>query len=77
MIDRLPEERRPDSDDPRVVERLQTDHESGRPIKGIPRGPGGWNRRREPGDYAGVIEQMRRQDSRYKNVSKKGKNPGS
>lgn len=77
MIERLPEGRRPDSDDPRVVERLQTDHESGSPIHGVPQGPGGWNRRREPGDYAGVVEQMRRQDPHYKHVTNVPGTPGS
>lgn len=70
LIERLPEDRRPDSDDPRVVERLETDYESGSPVKGVPQGPGGWNRKREPGDYAGLVEQMRRQDPHYKHARK-------
>jgi DNA helicase HerA-like ATPase len=71
LIDRLPEDRRPDSDDPRVVDRLTTEKLGGTKIHGIPEGPGGWNRKREPGDYAGVIEQMRRQNPHYKQTSEK------
>jgi hypothetical protein len=66
LIDRLPEDRRPDSDDPRVVDRMTTETRGGQKISNIPEGPGGWNRKREPGDYAGVVEQMRRQDPHYK-----------
>lgn len=56
LIDRLPADQRPDSDDPRVVDRKV--HDDGQLV---PEGPGGWNRKREPGDYAGVVEHMRRQ----------------
>jgi uncharacterized protein len=66
LIDRLPEHERPDSEDPRVVDRTKTEIVNGHRISGIPEGPGGWNRRREPEDYAGVVEQMRWQDSHYK-----------
>ena len=62
VVDRLPEDRRPDSDDPRVVDRMKTETRGGRTIHDVPEGPGGWNRTREPGDYAGLVEQMRRQD---------------
>lgn len=70
MIDRLPEDRRPDSDDPRVVDKAMTEIRDGKKISGIPEGPGGWNRRRETSDYAGVLEQMRRQDPNYKCADK-------
>lgn len=66
LIDRLPDGQRPDSDDPRVVDRMTYEKKDGRSIPGGPEGPGGWNRKREPSDYAGVIEQMRRQDPHYK-----------
>ncbi|MDP2311710.1 MAG: ATP-binding protein [Pseudomonadota bacterium] len=75
LIDRLPEERRPDSDDPRVVDRVQTETRNGTKIQGIPEGAGGWNRGREPGDYAGVVEQMRRQNPHYKHGNAKANNP--
>jgi hypothetical protein len=61
LIDLLPEDQRPDSDDPRVVDRMTSDG---------PEGPGGWNRKREPGDYVGVVEQMRRQDPHYRHPKK-------
>lgn len=66
MIDRLPEDQRPDSDDPRVVDRMTYELRAGKAVIGGPESPGGWNRTREPSDYAGVIEQMRRQDPHYK-----------
>lgn len=49
LVDPLPEDRRPESDDPRVYD---------------DNGPGGWNRRREPSDYRELIETWRRQDPR-------------
>jgi DNA helicase HerA-like ATPase len=70
LIDRLPEDQRPDSDDPRVVERMTYENLAGQRIPGGPEGPGGWNRSREPSDYAGVLEQMRKQDHHYKHVAK-------
>lgn len=57
-IARLPEGLRPDSDDPRVVDR---------------EGTGGWNREREPSDYAGLVEQMRRQEQHYRHRAKGAK----
>jgi uncharacterized protein len=69
LIDRLPEDQRPDSDDPRVVERMTYERHAGKKVPGGPEGPGGWNRGREPGDYTGVLEQMRRQDHHYKHPS--------
>ena len=49
LISPPPAERRPDSEDPLVVN---------------DRGPGGWNREREPTDYADVLEVWRKQDRR-------------
>jgi hypothetical protein len=66
LIDRLPEDQRPDSDDPRVVDRMTFERRDGKAVIGGPESPGGWNRAREPSDYAGVVEQMRRQDPHYK-----------
>lgn len=66
LIDRLPAANRPDSDDPRVVDRANTESVNGTTIYNVPEGPGGWNRRREKSDYAGVVDQMRRQDPYYK-----------
>lgn len=70
LIDRLPANQRPDSDDPRVVDKMTYESHGGKRINGGPEGPGGWNRPREPGDYAGVVEQMRRQDPHYKHKKK-------
>ena len=47
MIDPPPRNRRPDSQDPIVYDDF---------------GPGGWNREREPSDYAEVVELWRKQD---------------
>ena len=47
LIDSPPKDRKPDSADPLVFD---------------DRGPGGWNRAREPSDYAEVLEVWRRQD---------------
>lgn len=69
MIDRLPEDRRPDSDDPRVVDRVKTEILNGIKFPGVPDGPGGWNRRREPGNYTIVLGHMRRQDPHVKDVT--------
>jgi DNA helicase HerA-like ATPase len=77
LIDRLPEDQRPDSDDPRVVDRMTTETRNGQKIYNIPEGPGGWNRKREPGDYAGVLEQMRRQDPHHKRPKPTDVPPGA
>lgn len=53
MIHRPPDGRRPNSEDPRVVE---TEFAPGEP------GPGGWDRPREPADYADLVAAWRRQD---------------
>lgn len=47
LVDPLPDGRRPESDDPKVYDGD---------------GPGGWNRRREPSNYADLVETWRRQD---------------
>ncbi len=70
LIDRLPEDQRPDSDDPRVVDRMTYEMRNGEKAPGGPEGPGGWNRGREPGDYAGVVEHMRRQDPHFRQTMK-------
>jgi hypothetical protein len=70
LIDRLPEDQRPDSDDPRVVDRMTYEKVAGKKIPGGPEGPGGWNRSREPSDYAGVLGQMRSQDYHYRHTTK-------
>lgn len=49
LIEPLPPNERPDSDDPKVYE---------------PRRPGGWNRDREPSDYTEVVHVWRAQDPR-------------
>lgn len=66
LIDRLPEDCRPDSDDPRVVDRMIPESVNCLTSYNVPEGPGGWNRKQEKSDYAGVVEQMRRQDPHYK-----------
>ncbi len=71
LIDRLPDDQRPDSDDPRVVDRMTYEKGGSVKIPGGPESPGGWNRKREPSDYLGVVEQMRRQDAQYKPRKKK------
>jgi hypothetical protein len=72
LIDVPVKERRPDSEDPRVVVRgsLQGDGFEG---------PGGWNQKRDNPDYAAVVRQWRKQDSRYEHqhndgASAKGEN---
>lgn len=77
LIDRLPDASRPDSDDPRVVDRLQRDTGKGGTIYNVPEGPGGWNRKREKSDYAGVVDQMRRQDPHYKHTTPTGVPPAT
>lgn len=54
--------RRPDSVDPRVVVRgfLNDGYD----------GPGGWGQRRDPANYAAMVEQWRGQDPTYKNKPK-------
>ena len=54
VIDLPPENRRPDSTDPRVFEDQY---------------PGGWNRDREPSDYGDVVEVWRRQTPRSPRAS--------
>lgn len=54
--------RRPDSVDPRVVVR-------GYPNDGYD-GPGGWGQKRDPADYAAMVEQWRRQDPTYEHKPK-------
>ena len=54
MIDAPPKNRRPDSQDPVVYDDF---------------GPGGWNREREPSDYAEVVELWRRQNPRSSRVT--------
>ncbi len=58
LIDTPAQDRRPDSQDPRVVVRgsLQGDGFEG---------PGGWNQRRDRPDYAAVVRLWRRQNPRY------------
>jgi hypothetical protein len=58
LIDAPAKERRPDSEDPRVVVRgsLQGDGFEG---------PGGWNQKRDHPDYAAVVRHWRRQNPRY------------
>ena len=65
VIDRLPKEQRPDSDDPRVVDRMLSEQVGSNIFDNIAEGPGGWNRSREDGDYVGVVQQMRHQVSTY------------
>lgn len=57
LISPPPANRRPDSVDPRVVVR-------GYPNDGYD-GPGGWGQKRDPADYAAMVEQWRRQDPTY------------
>lgn len=52
--------RRPDSADPRVVARSVIDQGQ----VGY-EGPGSWNQRRDPSDYAAVVRQWRQQDPHY------------
>jgi uncharacterized protein DUF87 len=56
MVDPPAKNRRPDSEDPRVVVRGGIDGFEG---------PGGWNQRREEPDYAAVVRQWRKQDPQY------------
>ncbi|WP_196806962.1 ATP-binding protein [Rhodanobacter sp. OR87] len=56
-----PIDRRPDSVDPRVVER-------GNENVGFD-GPGGWGQRRDPNDYKPMVRQWRRQSPHYEHVS--------
>lgn len=61
MIHRPPEGRRPNSDDPRVVEREFGPGESG---------PGGWDRHLETADYGDLVSSWRRQDATSRSVVK-------
>jgi DNA helicase HerA-like ATPase len=56
LIDPPARDRRPDSSDPVVY--------VGHVADALPAGPGGWNRQREPSNYAEVVEVWRRQDPR-------------
>jgi hypothetical protein len=57
LISPPPPDRRPDSVDPRVVER-------GNINEGF-QGPGGWGQRRDPPDYAAMVRQWRKQSPHY------------
>lgn len=57
LITPPPLDRRPDSVDPRVVER-------GNLNEGF-QGPGGWGQRRDPSDYAAMVRQWRMQTPHY------------
>lgn len=59
MIHRPPLGRRPNSDDPRVVERRYAENEPG---------PGGWDKNVEPADYQDVVSAWRRQDGRSRRL---------
>lgn len=56
MIDRPTKKRTPDSADPEVV--VRGDEQTGYD------GPGGWNQKRDPSDYAEAVTAWRRQDAR-------------
>lgn len=57
LISSPPLNRRPDSVDPKVVER-------GNPTEGYD-GPGGWGQPRDPTDYPAMVRQWRKQDPHY------------
>jgi hypothetical protein len=61
LISAPPLDRRPDSVDPRVVER-------GNINKGF-QGPGGWGQRRDPSDYGAMVRQWRKQSPLYEHKS--------
>ena len=61
LIDPPPKNKRPDSEDPKVVVRGNTD------IDGYD-GPGGWNQKRDINDYAAVVRMWRKQNARYEHV---------
>lgn len=60
LISPPPIDRRPDSTDPRVVVRQVADQ--GQPAF---EGPAGWSQRRDPPNYAPMVEQWRRQSAEY------------
>jgi hypothetical protein len=62
MIHAPPEGRRPNSDDPMVVEREFEPGSSG---------PGGWDRKLEPSSYGDLVLNWRRQDSGFMKLKKK------
>lgn len=66
LIDELPRDQRPDSGDPRVVDRMTYERDG---TQGGPEGPGGWNRKREPQDYTYVVKQWRTQNPYYKHTN--------
>lgn len=57
LITPPPLHRRPDSEDPRVVERRDSD--------GGYQGPAGWSQSRDPSDYAPMVRQWRKQSHKY------------
>jgi hypothetical protein len=66
LIELPPKDRRPDSQDPRVVVRIG------------PEGfehPGGWNQNREKPDYAAVVRQWRKQNPRYEHKASEPAGP--
>ena len=65
LITPPPPDRRPDSIDPRVVER-------GDMNDGF-QGPGGWGQRRDPSDYVAVVRQWRKQSPHYDHIRPTGK----
>jgi len=60
LITPPPPNRRPDSTDPRVVERNDI-------VDGY-HGPGGWGQRRDPPDYSAMIRQWRKQSPHYEHI---------
>lgn len=57
-------DRRPDSVDPRVAVRMRSILRNGAMEYDGHEGPGGWNQRRDPQDYASVVRQWRMQSAR-------------
>ena len=57
LISPPPPDRRPDSEDPRVVER--------RDLDGGFQGPAGWSQPRDPPNYAPMVRQWRKQSHQY------------
>ncbi len=65
MIKAPAKDRRPDSFDPKVAVRQGKTRVGGKVVSDGYDGPGGWNQRRDPENYAKVIEQWRKQDPNY------------
>lgn len=61
LIDPPPKNKRPDSEDPKVVVRGKIDNDGYD-------GPGGWNQKRDIADYAAVVRMWRKQNARYEHV---------